>query len=139
MKRIKSYFSGVSVSLILIFTLTPGGGFSVFTDDANAQVACDHWIDYFVSVDGDGTCTVGIGGTDFLSGSGIAKCTFAKNGNINCTCKGNHTLPLSEALIFNRTDQCCISIGADDPIESDITMGLGTPSGIMNATCKVRD
>ena len=137
MNSILSYASRVSIFSILMFLMVVCISFYISSYKANAQ-DCDAWVDYFVDENGDGTCTVGIGAVDFLVGTGVAKCTFARNGNISCTCKGEHTIPLESALIFNRDDDCCIYIGADDPIRSEITMGLGTPSGIMNATCKHR-
>jgi hypothetical protein len=125
---------------VLMFTLVLSVGFLVFSDVANANNACDAWVDYYV--DGDrvavGSCTIGTGSTDFLNGTGIAKCTVSKSGNINCNCHGEHIIPLDSALIFNETDQCCITINGQEPILSDITFGLGTPSGIANATCKVK-
>jgi hypothetical protein len=109
-----------------------------FSGNAMAQ-ECDAWVDYFVPDGGGlGTCTIGIGANDFLGGSGVGKCTVAKNGNVNCTCHGEHSIPLDSALIFNASDDCCITFGTDEPILSGNTFGLGTPSGIANATCKIK-
>jgi hypothetical protein len=138
MNRVQSYLGRVTVLSILMFAITICIALHIFSYKVSAQAECDAWVDYFVDENGHGTCTIGIGANDFLNGTGIAKCTFARNGNINCTCKGKHTIPLDSALIFNKTDQCCIFIGDEDPIVSDNTFGLGTPSGIANATCKVK-
>ena len=98
----------------------------------------DTFIDYIVDEDGDGTCSAGLGTTDFLAGSGVAKCAISKKGNVNCTCKGTHIIPVTEALILNRSDRCCVEIDGGDPMVSGKTFGVGTPSGILNATCQVK-
>jgi hypothetical protein len=128
------------LGLVVLGFVVSVGFYSIMISDVNAQ-ECDSWIDYYVDEYGDGTCTLGVAGgfpEDGLNGTGIAKCAFARNGNINCTCKGEHTTPLEEALVFNRSDTCCIFIDGEDPIESDLTSGLATPSGIVNATCHYR-
>lgn len=137
MNKILSHLGQLSFLTVLLCVITVAVSFYVSSYNANAQ-DCDAWVDYFVDEDGRGTCTVGIGAADFLNGTGVAKCAFAKNGNINCTCHGQHEIPLDSALIFNEEDNCCVYIGAEDPIESENTFGLGTPGGIVNATCKVR-
>ena len=141
MIRIKSYFDRVSLKLsLLMFTMIIAMAFQIINQEAAAVTpTCDAWIDYYVDVDGNnGTCTVGLGATDFLNGTGVAECTLSKSGNINCKCEGVHTTPLESALIFNKEDQCCVTIGTDEPILSDKTHGLATPSGIVNATCQIK-
>ena len=121
---------------VLMFTLVVAVGFQVFSNVASAN-GCDAWVDYYVDGDGRGSCTIGIGG-DFLNGTGVAKCAVSKSGNINCNCHGLHVLNLDSTMIFNERDQCCITLDTDEPIRSDNTFGLGTTSGIANATCKVK-
>ena len=126
----------VTVTAILSLVL-------LLTGTAKADPGClvrDTWTEYFVDEYGDGNCTIGNAKTnpDFLAGTGVARCTTSKSGNINCNCDGMHPLVLESTLIFNKTDDCCIQIDGGFGMVNNKSGGLGTPSGFAHATCQVK-
>ena len=128
MSQIKSLF-GIMVTG-LVFSV----GFNVLmTNDAYAAPppTC------FLNVDAsDNTCWTHP--NDFLDGTGVAKCTVARNGNVNCTCKGDLAsfVPTPhEAIIGNKDDLCCITGVTHHTIVTENNHSNVTPSRRLHFQC----
>jgi len=130
-----SRFKGMSVLGIIVTTLIFSVCFYMFmTYEANAT--CSHFLNFDASMEGEvGSCWTAP--NDFLGGTGVAHCTIARNGNVNCKCKGEFTLAgvFDSAIVGNLTDHCCIFGITEYAIATDNTHSVGTPGGPLNFVC----